>query len=116
MTFSSEYRVQGILGLLQALLIVGGCLFTGVILKARGYPAEFSELPTQLAFVRNWGFLLILIPLGWVILTIWLERHQAAWFSKRWTVATGVGVGLALGWYVLASMARAGSSILQHVG
>ena len=94
---------------------MGGCLFTGVILKARGYPDEFTELPLQLAFVRNWGFLLILIPLGWVALTIWLERTQASWFSKRWTLMTGIGLGIALGCYVFASMARAGSSIIQHM-
>ena len=116
MNFSDEYRVQGIFGVLHSLLIVGGCLFTGVILKARGYPDDFTELPLQLAFVRNWGFLLILIPLSWAVLTIWLERSQASWFSKRWTVLTGIGVGIVLGWYVLASMARAGSSIIQHVG
>ncbi|MBB5352064.1 hypothetical protein HNR46_002305 [Haloferula luteola] len=116
MNFSAEYRIQGILGSLHAPLIVGGCLSTGAILKVRGYPDEFTELPLRLAFVRNWGFLLILIPLGWVVLTIWLERHQAIWFSKRWTVATGIAVGGMMGWYLLGTLVLAGSSIIQKLG
>lgn len=110
-----EYRSQGILAALQSLVIVGGCLFTATILKFMGYPDRFSELPMQLAFVRNWGFLLILIPLIWVCSTIWFERHRSEWFSKRWTVATGIGLLLALGGYMLISMGRAGSSLIQTI-
>lgn len=85
----------------------------GMALKVQGYPDTFTVLPLEIAFVRNWGFLLILIPLAWVIITIWLERHRAEWFSKRWTIASGIGVGVALGWYLLGTMARAGSSLIN---
>ena len=110
---TDEYRIQGIFGALHSALIVGGCMMVATVLKVRGYPEKFTELSFQVAFVRNWGFLLILIPLAWVIITIWMERHRAAWFSKRWTIASGVGVGVALGWYLLGTMARAGSVLIN---
>ena len=70
MIFAEEYRLQGILGLLQSVLIVAGCMGVGVALKVRGYPDAFSEIPGHLFFVRNWGFLLILLPLMWSLGTI----------------------------------------------
>jgi hypothetical protein len=109
----SEFKIQGVFAAFQSLLIVGGCLFIGTILKAMGYPDRFTELPMNLAFIRNWGFLLIALPLSWVIVTIWLERCHYAWFSKRWTVATGVGLTVLLGWYLLVALMRAGSSLIQ---
>ena len=109
----SEFKIQGIFAAFQSLLIVSGCLFVGTIIKAMGYPDRFTELPMKLAFIRNWGFLLITLPLSWVIVTIWLERSHYEWFSKRWTVATGVGLTFFLGWYLLGAAARAGTSLIQ---
>lgn len=116
MKLHSEYQAQGILAVLQSVLVIVGCLMTAALLKARGYPDRFADLPFQLALVRNWGFTLNLIPLGWVMMTIWLERNHRGWFSKRWTVLTGIGLGIALGWYFLVTMARAGSSTIQYGG
>ena len=112
MSFSNEYRVQSVLALLQAGVIVGGCLFTGTILKARGYPDQFTEIPFLLLFVRNWGFLLILIPLVWAVLTIRMEQ-RSEWFSRRWTAISGFALLAALVWFVLLAMARAGSSLIS---
>ena len=85
----NSYRIQTILGLIQAGIIVFGSLLTGVMLKAVGYPDRFQQLPFKLLFVRNWGFLLIVIPLIWAIGTIWTERNQH-WHTKRWTMASGL--------------------------
>jgi len=110
-----EFKIQGILAAMQSVLIVGGCMMTGTMLKAMGYPERFTELPIQMLFIRNWGFLMILVPLAWVIATIWLERNQAAWFTKRWTVGTGIAVLFCLGWYLIGSVGRAGTTIIQSV-
>jgi hypothetical protein len=109
----SEFKIQGVFAAFQSLLIVGGCLFIGTILKAMGYPERFTELSVNLAFIRNWGFLLIVLPLSWVMVTIWLERCHYEWFSKRWTVATGVGLTMLLGWYIFTNLLQAGSSVFQ---
>ena len=110
-----EFAIQGILAAMQSVLIVCGCMMTVAMLKAMGYPERFTELPVKMLFIRNWGFLMILNPLAWVIVTIWLERNQAAWFSKRWTVGTGIAVFLCLGWYLIGSVGQAGSRIIQSV-
>ena len=109
----SQYKIQGIFAVFQSLLIVSGCLFIGTILKAMGYPDRFTELPMNLAFIRNWGFLLIALPLFWVIATIWLECCHYNWFSKRWTVATGLILTIILGWYLLSSLTQVGFSRIQ---
>lgn len=116
MIFADEYRIQGVIGALLAGMIIAGSLMVGLVLKARGYPDEFTEIPLQLLFIRNWGFTMILIPLSWVILTIWLERNNIEWFSKRWTIFTGIGLGCIIFWYLFISIARAGSSLIQHAG
>lgn len=110
-----EFKVQAVFAALQSGMIVAGSLLIAVILKARGYPDRFSELPPVLGFVRNWGFLLIVIPAVWAAVTIWLERHRPHLFSKSWTVATGVAVWLCLAWLLLAALLRAGSSLIQAV-
>ncbi len=113
MTRYSEFKIQGVFAAFQSLLIVSGCLFIGTILKAFGYPDRFTELPMNLAFIRNWGFLLISLPFSWVVVTIWLERTHGDWFSKRWTVVTGVGLTALLGWYLLAALGRAEGFIIR---
>ncbi|MEK7948864.1 hypothetical protein [Luteolibacter soli] len=115
MNFAGEFRVQAVLAALQSGIVIAGSLLTATILKARGYPETFSVLPLKLSFVRNWGFLLILLPLVWALATIWLERRQPDWFSKRWTVGTGVLLAAWLGWFLFTAMARAGSSLIQVI-
>jgi hypothetical protein len=101
------YRVQTILGLCQAGIVIFGSLFVGVMLKAQGYPGLVHEIPMKLAFIRNWGFLLILIPLGWTLITIWLER-SLDWHSRRWTIASGLFLTGWLFLYLLKMFVRAG--------
>lgn len=106
-----EYRTQTILGLFQAGAIIFGCLLTGVILKARGYPDQFHDLPFLLLFIRNWGFLLISIPLAWAAATIWLERTDDC--SKRWTLASGLCLFALLVFFMIGIVGRAGSSLIS---
>lgn len=106
MRIHDEYRLQTILTLIQAGVIVFGSLFVGVILKATGYPDHFQKIPLILLFVRNWGFLLILIPLAWAMGSIWLERHFNG-YSKRWSMVSGLCLLAALIWFLLKTLARA---------
>jgi hypothetical protein len=92
-----EFMTQSIFAVLQSALIIGGSLTTGVLMKARGFadPNQFGH--PWAVFVRNWAFLLILIPGAWVVATIWLERNRGSDFSTRWTVVTGLLVVVGLG-------------------
>jgi hypothetical protein len=41
--------------------------------------------------VRNHGYFLLTVPLLWTGLVLWLEnRPGAGWWSRRWTVASGL--------------------------
>jgi hypothetical protein len=116
MIFRDEYRLQRIIGALHAGIIMTGSLMLGVTLKVRGYPDEFADIPLLMLFVRNWGFTLILIPLAWVVYTIWSERDDTGSFSKRWTLISGIGLGLILIWFHSALVLQAGSSLLVADG
>ena len=85
-----EYAMQSIFAAAQSVVIVAGSMFTATVLKVRGFPEARSEWPMLAVFVREWGFTLMLIPAAWVLGTIWLERHRADWFTKRWTILSGV--------------------------
>jgi hypothetical protein len=99
-----EFVTQSVFAVLQSALIVGGSLTTAALMKARGYPDSNQFWHPWALFIRNWGFLLILIPGAWVVVTIWLERNRGSDFSTRWTVITGLIVFAGLGWLMTISV------------
>lgn len=108
-----NHRIQTIFILLQAGLILGGSMLAGAIMKTMGYEESLSvQLPLVLQFVRNWGFTLILIPFGWTLITIGLEQ-KTDWHTKRWTIASGMMVLAALGYFLFSVMCRAASVTLM---
>jgi len=115
MTFHQEYKPQVILASLQSLVIIFGSLVVGTILKTRGYTPGAWELSLKISLIRNYGFLLILIPLTWVCLTIAWERSHTIHFTKRSTIITGSLLILALSYFFLGSAAQCGSSIIQVI-
>ncbi len=111
----NEYRMQTILTLLQAGAIVFGSFMVGVTLKTMGYPDRFQELPLLYLFVRNWGFMLIVIPLVWAGATIWMERHEN-WFTKRWTLVSGLALFVSIVFWMVIMAGRAGSTLISTMG
>lgn len=109
---SDEYRLQTMFALLQSGVILFGSLLTGVILKGMGYPDKFQEIAFSLWFVRNWGFLLILIPLAWAAGSIWMEKNQA-WFTKRWSLVSGLSLFVGLIYFMTWIVGRAGSGLIH---
>jgi len=85
-----EYTIQSIFVALQATVIVYGILLTGTLLKINGYP-EFENFAWHSRFVRHAGLILLLIPAGWVWLTIWYDRADRN-YPLAFTVLTGVAV------------------------
>lgn len=106
-----QHRPQTILALLQAGTVLVGSIGVGAMLKALGY-SDIQELPWLLVFVRNWGFLLLVIPLAWVVITIWMEFHQA-WYSKRYTILSGLLLIAALVWFFIRVASRVGSILVS---
>lgn len=105
MRFVDQHRTQTILSLFQVGTILVGSIGIGAILKAVG-TSDSQQISWLLLFVRNWGFLLILIPVGWVVATIWMEFHHS-WYSKRFTLVTGLLLWASLMWFFFLMAARA---------
>ena len=103
-----EYAMQSIFAAAQSLVILTGSIFTATVLKS-GHGAR-SAGPWLPVFVRDWGFVLMLIPATWVFLTLWLERHRSDWFTKRWTVLSGVLLLAVLAWLMVTAVAIAGAA------
>lgn len=101
-----EYTPQSVLASLQSVVVIAGSMFTGAALKLMGYPEARVHWPTASVFVRNWGLLLVLIPAAWVVGSIWLERNRADWFSKRWTIVSGVLVLFCLTYFLYGTTIR----------
>ena len=111
MRYLDHHRQQTVLGLFQAGAIMVGTILTSAILKSLGY-GDGQEAPFVVFVVRNWGFILLAIPLAWVVATVWMERHHA-WFSKRYTLLSGLLLLVLLCWFLLYVAARAGSILVR---
>lgn len=92
--------------------IMVGSIGIGLILKGFGYSDE-QAMSGIVIFVRNWGFVLTLIPFFWVLFTIWMELHYC-WHSKRVTFVSGILLWAALIWFYILMAGRA-SSILYRM-
>ncbi len=99
-----EFVIQSVFAVLHSALIIGGSITTAALMKARGYPDPNQFWHPWALFVRNWGFLLILISGVWVVGTIWLERNRSSDFSSRWTIVTGLLVFAGLVWLMTLSV------------
>lgn len=99
-----DYAMQSIFAAAQAVVIVAGALLTAATPRMRGGGSGGHWLPV---FVRDWGVLLLLIPAAWVIVTLWLERHRSDWFTKRWTILSGVLLLVALVLLMVHAFTRA---------
>ena len=108
-----QHPIQTTLAALQCLLIVSGSLFIAWIMKARGYPDPslvWHPIPT---FIRSYGFLLLLIPAGWVFSTLWLESHPRHRQSRILSLLTGfVLLGALLFLFFVSALQATGSGKL----
>ncbi len=102
-----EYRPQIFLGALQSFAVFAGNIvvsasFHGVEEMFVGNPFVPLGLPR---FVANYGGLLLILPLAWVVLTIRAERSSVWWASTTFSTTSGIALLLALsiffGWVAL---------------
>ena len=106
-------RPQTVIALIQCGAIIAGCIATGVILKIFGYSGG-QDIPLLVLFVRNWGFLLIAIPLAWVLITAWMEERRG-WYSQRVTILSGLVLLVLMCWFLIYVAGRA-ASVMMRMG
>ena len=88
-------RTTTILGLLQTILLVGGFLALGMVLKVSGYPDSTEVRWNPLAvFLREHGGWLLLLPVLWVLYATTAQTRDHGFFSYR--LACAIGLGLAV--------------------
>ena len=81
------------LALLQCLVVVIAVLTTCGLLKLNAYDPD-SEIrwnPVAVA-IRNYGFLLLLVPAVWAAASFALERSAVHRWSPSWTLVSGLMV------------------------
>ena len=115
MSIWREYRIQSVFVAVHATLIVGGWMATATMMRIAGYPDEGLVWRPLSLLVRNWGFLLILLPGIWAVGSIWLETHPADMFSKRWTIVTGVVLFGVLAWMLFVAAVGGFTTPLMEV-
>lgn len=97
-----DHAMQSIFAAAQSVVIVAGSMLVAATPRMRS-----GDGPWLPVLVRDWGFLLLLIPAAWVIVTLWLERHRSDWFTKRWTILSGVLLLTTLVCLLMHAFARA---------
>jgi hypothetical protein len=93
MISSGEYRLQTILAALQCGAIIFGTAWIKIATKfyypSLGFRAELSGFPL---LVLNWGILLLLVPLLWVIVTIRREKASTSTWKRTQTIICGTAI------------------------
>ncbi|MFC7339662.1 hypothetical protein ACFQY0_20930 [Haloferula chungangensis] len=75
---------------LQVVAIIGGVFLTRAVFMVYGYPNNGVDFGTVPTLIRNFGFLLLAVPVLWTILSVWLEERPEGFWTRRWTIITGV--------------------------
>lgn len=84
------------MALLQVFAIIVGVFMTRVAFFNAGYPDSGAEWNRWSMVVRNYGFLLLLIPAMWTAVATYLEQFSYHRWSRHWTLCSG--------FFVLASL------------
>ena len=91
-----EVHLSVRIAFLQILAIIGGVFTTRAAFVACGYPDANYDWIGPALFVRNYGFFLLVLPFTWTTATIYLETYGTGRWSKRWTLASGLLLLLAI--------------------
>lgn len=86
----AEHRIQSVIAAFQCVTVISGSIAVASMLKAAGYPHARDSWPDLPVFIRDWGLMLLCVPLAWAFLTIWLERRDDYECPKAFVVISGL--------------------------
>jgi hypothetical protein len=84
------------LALLQLGVVMLGVFMTRAAFMASGYPEAKALWNAFPLFVRNYGFVFLIIPLAWTGMVLWLENKSTGRWTSRWTFVSGLILLVAL--------------------
>jgi hypothetical protein len=83
--------------LVQTLIILIGVVMTAASLKWFSYPEQTLDWNPIAVAVRDFGFLLLLVPAAWAIVCAILERRSPDWWSPVIAWLSGIALIAGLG-------------------
>lgn len=90
-------RTTTILALVQTLLVVAGFLGLGIVLKMAGWPHDDTvEWRPFAVFLRQHGFVLLVLPVLWTIYGVSAERVDRGVLSYRAACIVGVCIAVSI--------------------
>jgi hypothetical protein len=105
-----EYRPQTYICAVQTLVVIAGTLILGAVVKGLDDMLTPDVVPDPLRYLRplgRYGWILVLVPIAWVVLTIWGERSDLWWATNAFTVGSGLiillGIVALFGWAGLSA-------------
>lgn len=101
-SFSPRVSWVGLLFLCQTLFIVAASLLSTVALKVSGLD-RYGHPPSLPVWLREWGFLLLCVPLAWA-LAAGAARWERFAATRASVVLLFAGVVLSAGFFALAIM------------
>ena len=85
-----EVHVSVRIALFQVLAVILGVFMTRAAFMGAGYPESNLDWNSLALVIRNPGFLLLLVPVAWTIASTYMEHYSVGWWSRRWTIISGV--------------------------
>jgi magnesium-transporting ATPase (P-type) len=85
-----EVHISVRIALFQVFAVIIGVFMTRAAFMISGYPESDLDWNGLALLVHNYGFILLLIPVSWTIAATYLENYSASWWSRRWTLTTGI--------------------------
>jgi len=110
-----EYRIQSILGALQALLTIIATFYLWIDSKLLSF-GTFAPLDGFALLVYRSGFLMLLVPIAWVITTIRMEKdHVINWHAFHTLVSGIILVGLIIIFYAEVRHSMNEGRLYMHI-
>lgn len=85
-----DLHVAARIALLQVFTVILGVFLTRGVFARLGYPNEDLDWNTTALLVRDYGYFLLLVPAIWTTVSIYLENSLISFWSRRWTLASGL--------------------------
>ena len=85
-----EVHVSVRIALFQVFAVILGVFMTRAAFMGAGYPDALLDWNSMALLIRNQGFILLLVPVMWTIAATYCEHYSIGWWSRRWTIITGM--------------------------
>ena len=99
-----EHAIETVFVFLQAMVILAGSGLVALSIKIYGESYGSRPLPFFSMFVRDWGFLFLVVPAVWALGCVWLERDERFAIGQRSVVVTGILVLIGLAFLMMGAM------------